>query len=89
MGESAPDRVFNNPIYIRNDEGADNVYADPDTSHQAGNELGSSPYHEFDNPIYSTGGESLESACFKVATCTVTETAASTGQTNTEGDTCN
>ena len=49
MAESAPDRVFDNPIYGGNNEEID--------YHQTGYESVASPYHEFDNPIYGTSGE--------------------------------
>ena len=57
---SAPDRIFDNPIYGGNDEETEDMYADPDTNHHAGTRMGSVPYHNFDNPIYS--GESDENA---------------------------
>ena len=87
---SAPDRVFDNPIYGGNDEETEDTYADPDANHHAGTGMGSAPYHEFDNPIY--GGEadentyslladsSTENAYSSLADSTVNGTAASTGQ---------
>ena len=82
VAESAPERVFDNPIYGGNeDEETEDMYADPDTNHQAGTGMGSSPYHEFDNPIY--GGETEESTYSMLAadSSTVNGTAAATGQT--------
>ena len=80
MAGSAPDRVFNNPIYGGNDEETEDMYADPDTNHHAGTGMGSAPYHEFDNPIY--GGEPDENAYSLPAnSSTVNGTATSNGQT--------
>ena len=60
MDGSAPDRVFDNPIYGGNDEKMEDTYADPDANHHSGTGMGSAPYREFDNPIY--GGEADENA---------------------------
>ena len=66
MAGSAPDRVFDNPIYGGNNEETEDMYADPDTNHHAGTGMGSSPYHEFDNPIY--GGEPDENSTYSLLT---------------------
>lgn len=93
--ESAPDRVFDNPIYGGNDDETEDTYADPDANHLAGTGMGSSPYHKFDNPIY--GGEADENSTYALLaddsstdhenaysmladSSTVNGTAASTGQ---------
>ena len=91
MAGSAPDRVFDNPIYGRNDEETGDTYADPDANHHSRTGMGSAPYHEFDNPIY--GGEADENAYSLLANSStenayslladssmVNGTAASTGQ---------
>ena len=61
IDESAPVRIFDNPIYDTGE--ANNLNTNPDTvSRQAGDESESSnsPYREFDNPIYGNHGESVE-----------------------------
>ena len=79
MAGSAPDRVFDNPIYGGNDEETEDTYADPDANHHAGTGMGSSPYHEFDNPIY--GGEADESSTYSL----LADSNATRGGTHTTG----
>jgi hypothetical protein len=68
---SAPDRVFDNPIYGGNDEETEDTYSDPDANRHAGTGMGSSPYHKFDNPIY--GGEADENSTYALLADSSTE----------------
>ena len=70
---SAPDRIFDNPIYGGNDEEAEDTYADPDANHHAGTGMGFSPYHKFDNSIY--GGEEDENSTYTLLADSSTENA--------------
>ena len=81
---SAPDRIFDNPIYGGNGEEMEDTYADPDANHHAGTGMGSSPYHKFENPIY--GGEEDESSTYALLADSSTENAYSSVADSSSGN---
>ena len=81
---SAPDWIFDNPIYGGNGKEVEDTYADPDANHHTGTGMGSSPYHKFDNPIY--GGEEDENSTYALLADSSTENAYSSVADSSTGN---